>query len=203
MSNQPDFSRRDLLRRVSASLAAAAAAGRVLPAQEVQHVHQAVADEHGAAGQYQPKALTAHEYATLQRLAEWIVPGATEAHAADFLDFLCAATDDMKRIYTGGLAWLDDRMQTRFDGRDFLEASPDQQKQMLDLIAFREGRAKDPSLAPGIEFFSWARAMVVDAYYTSPIGMFKELNYMGNRAMEHFTVPQAAIDYAIKHSPFA
>ena len=203
MSNQADFSRRDLLRRVGASLTLAAAGERVLAAQEVQHVHQAVAEEHAATGQYQPKALTAHEYATLQHLAEWIVPGATEAHAADFLDFLCAATDDMKRIYTGGLAWLNDEMQTRYQGRDFLEASPEQQKEMLDLIAYRENRAKDPSIATGIEFFSWTRNMVVDAYYTSPMGTFKELNYMGNRAMEHFTVPQAAIDYAIKHSPFA
>lgn len=201
--SKADYSRRDLLRHVGASLTLAAAADRVLPAQDVQHVHQAVAEEHGATGKYQPKALTAHEYATLQSLAEWIVPGATEAHAADFLDFLCAATDDMKRIYTGGLAWLNDQMQTRYQGRDFLEASPDQQKEMLDLIAFRENRAKDPSIATGIEFFSWARNMVVDAYYTSPNGTFKELNYMGNRAMEHFTVPQEAIDYAIKHSPFA
>ena len=208
MSEQSEYSRRDLLRHIGASLTLAAAGEQMLSAQDVQHVHQAVADENAQRGAYQPKSLNAHEYATLQRLSDWIVPaderspGALRAGAADFIDFLCAATDDMKRIYTGGIAWLDDEMRQRYDGKDFVDATPAQQKEFLDLIAFRENRAKDPTLGPGIQFFSWTRSMVVDAYYTSPIG-FKELGYMGNTAMTHFSVPQEAIDYAIKRSPFA
>ena len=199
------FSRRELLQHIGATLTLAAGAP-MLSAQDVQHVHQAVAND-TAQGPYKPKALNAHEYATLQRLSDLIVPGdersqgALAAKAADFIDFLCAATDDMKRIYTGGLAWLDDTMQKRY-GKDFLNASAVQQAEMLDLIAYREGGDKDPSVRPGIQFFSWARNMVVDAYYTSPIG-YKELGYMGNSAMTHFTVPQECIDYAVKRSPFA
>jgi hypothetical protein len=203
MSN-PDYSRRELLRHIGASMTLAAAGGQMLSAQDVQHVHQAVAAE----AHYTPKSLNAHEYATLQRLSDLIVPaderspGALAAKAADFIDFLCAATDDMKLIYTGGIAWLDDEMKKRYDGKDFAGASPAHQQEMLDLVAYRENRQKDPSLGPGIQFFNWARNMVVDAYYTSPIG-FKELGYMGNSAMSHFSVPQEAIDYAIKRSPFA
>ena len=100
---------------------------------------------HAAA--FAPKALTAHEYATLDALAEWIVPGAHANGSAQFIDFLCHATDDMKVIFTGGLAWLDDTMRQRADGKDFLSASQDQQKALLDLIAFRENRS--PELAPG------------------------------------------------------
>jgi gluconate 2-dehydrogenase gamma chain len=207
--SKPNYSRRDLLRHIGASISLAVAGEQMLSAQDVQHVHQAVADEKTAQkGRYQPKSLTAHEYATLQRMSDLIVPaderspGALAANAADFIDFLCAATDDMKRIYTGGFAWLDDEMRRRYDGKDFLGASPAQQKEMLDLIAYRENRAKDPTLVTGIQFFSWLRNMVVDAYYTSPIG-YKELGYMGNSAMSHFSVPQEAIDYAIKRSPFA
>ena len=198
-----DYSRRDLLRHIGASITLAAGE-QMLSAQDVQHVHQAVAaDTH-----YIPKALNPHEFATLQRLSDLIVPaderspGALQAKAADFIDFLCGATDDMKRIYTGGLAWLDDEMKKRYDGKDFLTATPQRQQEMLDLLAFRENREKDPSIGPGIQFFSWVRNMVVDAYYTSPIG-YKELGYMGNTAMSHFSVPQEAIDYAIKRSPFA
>jgi gluconate 2-dehydrogenase gamma chain len=65
------------------------------------------------------------------------------------------------------------------------------------LIAFRENDA--PELGPGIRFFSWARRLVVDAYYTSPAGI-KEVGYMGNTAMSTFSVPQGAIDYAVKRS---
>lgn len=204
-----DYSRRDLLRHIGISLAMGAGGEYVLAAQDVQHVHQAIADEKTAQkGRYTPKGLNAHEYATLQRLSALIVPadehspGALAANAADFLDFLCSGSNEMKRIYTGGLGWLDDAMRLKYKGRDFLTATPEEQTAMLDLIAYRENGREERSLAPGIEFFSWARKMVVDAYYTSPIG-WKDLGYMGNTAMTHFSVPQEAIDYAIKRSPFA
>ncbi len=181
-----DYSRRDLLRHIGVSLT-------------LQQVHQAVAQ-----GNF-PKTLNAHEYATLQRLSDLIMPadehspGALAAGAAAFIDFLCSASDEMKLIYTGGLAWLDDAMKHRY-GNDFLGAAPAQQTAMLDLIAYRENRRQDPSLGPGIDFFTWARKMVADAYYTSPIGI-KDLGYLGNTAMSHFSVPQEAIDYAVKRSP--
>src|SRR5215813_10583110 len=200
MSNPLQFSRRDLLARL-------AAGASLIGAADAQHVHDSVAQEKAAQkGAYKPKALTAHEYATLQHLADLIIPaddrspGALEAGAADFIDFLCAATDDMKDIYTGGLLWIDDQMHRRYDGKDFLEASPASQTAFLDLIAWRKNAA--PELNPGIEFFGWVRRMVADAYYTSPIGM-KELGFMGNSAMTEFHVPKEAIDYALKRSPLA
>ncbi|HWD00737.1 MAG TPA: gluconate 2-dehydrogenase subunit 3 family protein [Candidatus Sulfopaludibacter sp.] len=201
-----DSSRRDWLRQIGASLAMGAAGEYVLAAQDVQHVHEAVMQERAAQKRYTPKALTAHEYASLQRLSDLIIPadehspGALAANAADFIDFLCSGSDEMKRIYTGGLAWLDEAMEHRYGGKTFLQASPDQQTAMLDQIAFLESRASDPSLDPGIDFFIWARKMVADGYYTHPIGV-KELGYMGNTAVAHFSVPQEAIDLALKRSP--
>src|SRR5947199_10812628 len=98
MSDDLDYSRRDLLRHIGAVISLAAAGEEVLTAQDAQHVHSAVAQDSAAQkGKYQPKALTAHEFATLERLADWIIPadehskGALEAGAADFIDFLCAA----------------------------------------------------------------------------------------------------------------
>jgi len=195
-----DFSRRDVLARLSAGLAAVSLA-------DAQHVHDSVAQEKAAQkGPYKPKALTAHEYATLQRLSDLIIPsdehsrGALEAGAADFIDFLCNASDEMKDIYTGGILWLDEAMKHRYAGKDFLGAEPAQQTEMLDLIAYRKNAS--PELNPGIQFFTWCRRMVADAYYTSPIGM-KDLGYVGNAAMSEFKVPQEALDYAMKRSPFA
>jgi Gluconate 2-dehydrogenase subunit 3 len=204
MSNPQDVSRRDLLVRIGAAVSVAAAGEQVLDAQDSQHVHQAVTqDKTAQKGAYKPKALTAHEYATLQRLSDLIIPadehskGALEAGAADFIDFMCAAAEEMRDIYSGGLAWLDNAMQKR-NGKDFLGSTPEQQTAMLDLIAYRKNAS--PELNPGIHFFTWCRRMVADAYYTSPIGM-KELGYMGNGAMSHFSVPQEAVDYVMKRSP--
>jgi hypothetical protein len=83
-------------------------------------------------------------------------------------------------------------------GGDFVDATPEQQTALLDVIAFKKNET--PETAAGVRFFAWVRRMVADAYYTSAIGM-KDLGYMGNSAISHFAVPQEAIDYALKRSP--
>lgn len=192
------FSRRQALVQIGAGLGLAAASEGLLDAQQATTTPAAAAAAHTAqAVAYTPKALAAHEYATLDELAEWIVPGAKVNGSAQFVDFLCHASDEMQAIFTGGLAWLDNTMRKRADGQDFLHASKDQQKAMLDLIAYRENDS--PELGPGIRFFDWARRLVVDAYYTSPQGI-KEVGYIGNTAMAKFSVPQEAVDYAMRRS---
>jgi gluconate 2-dehydrogenase gamma chain len=197
MFNPLEFSRRELLARLAAGVSIVAVA-------DAQHVHETMAQEKTAQkGPYKPKALTAHEYATLQRLSDLIIPadehspGALEAAAADFIDFLCAASDEMRDIYSGGILWLDEEMKHRHDGKAFVETTPEQQTAMLDVIALRKNAA--PEVNPGIQFFAFCRRMVADAYYTSPIG-FQEVGYMGNKALSHFSVPPEALEYALKRS---
>jgi len=193
-----ETSRRDLLR----SIAWGAMAG-ALPLEAAQHVHSMAAAEGVAAGAYKPKAFTTHEYATLERLANWIVPaddrspGATEAGAPAFIDLLASQNIELAAIYTGGIGWLDREMGRRY-GHDFLTTDARQQAAMLDLIAYRKNETAE--LAPGIRFFDWARKMVVDAYYTSSIGV-KEIGYMGNTAVAKFEVPREVQDYVTKRSP--
>lgn len=197
-----DYTRRDLLRHIGISLSLTGAGRDVLSAQGAAHVHQMVAQDR-AKGDYKPQYFTAHEYGTLRRLTDLIIPadeyskGALEAGAPEFIDLLAGSNSELASIYTGGLAWLDAQMKRRC-GADFLTAKPEQQTAMLDLIAFRKNDSAE--VGPGIEFFAWARNMTVDAYYTSKIGM-DDLGFMGNSAMSEFSVPQQAIDYALKRSP--
>jgi len=206
MSDVMEVSRRGLLARIGASVSLAAMGENMLPAQEAAHVHHAVADVKSAGqGDYQPQALTAHEYATLRHLTGLIIPaddrspGAIEAGAADYIDFLCNASQELKEIYTGGLAWLDNAMQRRH-AIDFLGATAAQQTELLDRIAYRKNAS--PELNPGIAFFAWVRNMTVDAYYTTPIGV-KEIGFMGNGAVAEFSVPKEAVEYALKRGPLA
>jgi gluconate 2-dehydrogenase gamma chain len=179
-----------------AGVAAAALAGQV-EAQSAQHVHEAAAEESKLAGGiYKPKALTPHEFATLKTLCEIIVPGASKGGAAEFIDLLSSQNPEMLAIYTGGLGWLDEKMK-REAGVDFLSAKDAERKEVLDRIAYR--RNDSPDLAPGIRFFTWARRMTVDAYYTSPAGI-QEVGFMGNKGQTEFKVPREAIDYAMKRS---
>ncbi|HME10205.1 MAG TPA: gluconate 2-dehydrogenase subunit 3 family protein [Bryobacteraceae bacterium] len=190
------FSRREMLR----AAALAVLASGTLPLADAQEVHRIAEIE----GLYRPKALTPHEYRTLAALADLIVPadevslGAVAAGAPAWIDLLASQSPELTDIYTGGIAWLDITMRRRA-GSDFVSAKPDQQTALLDLIAYRKNGTGE--LAPGVRFFEWARKMVVDGFYSSPLGT-KDLGYMGNTAVSKFEVPQEAIDYALRRSPF-
>lgn len=196
-----DASRRSLLR----SAAVAATLGQ-LDAETMQHVHQQAAEaKQKGKGVYAPRTLNAHEFKTVTLLADLIIPpegtepGGALAGAPEYIDLLSTGSDRMARIWQGGLAWLDSASRQRFQAR-FLDAAPAQRTALLDLIAYR--RNDSPELGPGIEFFDWARRLVVDAYFTSPAGS-KALGFQGNTGMATFEVPAEALTYALKRSPFA
>jgi gluconate 2-dehydrogenase gamma chain len=203
MSDQkPDVSRRDLLRNLGAFTLTTFGVS-VVSAEAAEHVHNVVsAAKKATAGPYQPKAFTATEYKTLERLCDLIIPadshsqGALAGDAPEFIDFLSSQCPELAEIYTGGIAWLDHAMNRRYSS-SFLAAAPEQQTAMLDLIAYRKNST--PDLAPGIQFFTWVRNMTADAFYTSKAGM-DDLGYMGNSAMSHFSVPAEAVEYAVKRS---
>lgn len=207
--------RRDALRRIA--LALTAVGGGSLTVEAAQHVHSAAATEK-ATGPYKRKAYTEHEWATLRKLAELIVPAdetsgsALDAGAPEFIDLLSSQNVALHHLLSGGLAWLDAEMHRRFE-KEFVEASTAQQTQMLDALVaaervlaerrleeaayvrgeqyrqFSNYTAKPGSdLAAGVRFFDWIRKLTVDAYYTSPIGV-KDINYIGNGAMSKYEVP--------------
>jgi hypothetical protein len=195
-----DTTRRDILRN-----AAISALLGTLSVDAAQHVHNETGAEKKTTGTYKPKLFTAHEYATVRRLAELIVPkdekspSALDAGAPEFIDLLCSQNKDLADIYTGGILWLDGYVQKKH-GKSFVEATAEQQTTVLDVISFRKNSS--PETAPGIRFFDWCRKMVVDAFYTSPIG-YKDVGFLGNKGAAKFVVPAASLDYALKKSGLA
>ncbi|MEN3338994.1 MAG: gluconate 2-dehydrogenase gamma chain [Acidobacteriota bacterium] len=194
-----DITRRDVLRRLGLVLVTVGYVDRV----SAQEVHQMAAQAQAATGgAYAPTAFTAHEYETLERLTDLIIPvengapGALATGAAAWIDTLAGANDQLKTTYTSGLAWLDTAMKAR-GAADFVTAAPAEQTALLDQIAYR--RNTTPELAPGILFFSWARRMTVDAFYTSEVGI-RDIDYRGNTALVSYPVPTEAITYALKRS---
>jgi gluconate 2-dehydrogenase gamma chain len=192
-----EISRRDVLRRLGLALMATGALDRV----SAQEVHQ-MASAQGASGPYAPKSLSQKAFRTLERLTDLIVPvengkpGALAAGAAAWIDTIASENAQLKDIYTKGLAWLDETMAKR-GAADFVSAAPTDQAALLDLIAYR--RNQSPELDPGIQFFTWARRMTVDAFYTSEIGI-ADIDYQGNRPQATYVAPTEAIAYALKRS---
>jgi hypothetical protein len=193
------ISRRDALRRLGLALVAAGTLDR-LSAEEVHHF---AGVEQAAASPYTPKTLTPAEFATLERLTDLIIPvengapGAVAAGCAAWIDTISSENAQLTKIYKDGLAWLD-RATKAQGAASFAAATPEQQTALLDRIAYR--RNETPELAPGIQFFTWARRMTVDAFYTSPIGI-KDIDYRGNSPMASYPEPTEQIAYVLKRMP--
>jgi len=193
-----DLTRREALQRLALAIAAAGAIDALDASEAHAAAHQAAA---ASGGQYLPKALSAHEFATLERLTDLIVPaddkpGARLAGVAPWIDTLLNVSVDLRSKYTNGLAWLDTAIAAS-GGKDFVSATPAQQSALLDVIAFR--RNLTPDNATGVEFFTLARRMTCDGFYTSAIGM-RDV-YVGNMPQAAFVVPPAAIDHVTSRSP--
>lgn len=191
-----DLSRRDVLQRLAAAMAASAA----FDVLDAQAAHHAVAQA-STSGGYAAKALSAHELATLERLTDLIIPadhkpGALQAGVAAWIDTLLDVNDGLKAKYAAGLTWIDEAL-VKAGAKDFVSATPAQQTALLDLIAFRKNRT--PENEAGVDFFVLLRRMTADGFYTSAVGM-RDV-YMGNSPQAAFTVPQAAIDHVLSRSP--
>jgi gluconate 2-dehydrogenase gamma chain len=185
------LSRRDVLKSLAMS-AAATSVLRVIPAQAAEYAHHMIAAEKAAAPAkgYTPKFFRAHDYKTLQTLCQTIFPadadsgGAIEAGAPEFIDLLTSENQDYQRILGGGIMWLDNTCSDRY-GKVYLDCSAEQQKEILDKIAYRRNAASDATLSQGVEFFSFLRNMTADGFFTSEIGI-KYLGYVGSTYLTEF-----------------
>lgn len=182
-------------RAILKSLSMGAVAGsvlRVIPLQAAEHAHNMIEAEKADAktGVYTPKFFDAHAYKTLQNLCETILPadadsgGAMEAGAPEFIDLLTSENADYQLTLGGGMKWLDSTCTTRY-GKAWLDCAPQQQKEILDLIAYRRNAEQDESLTQAVEFFSFLRNFTADGFFTSKIGI-KYLGYKGNTYLTEF-----------------
>ena len=184
------ISRRDVLRNLT--VGAAGAVLEVIPAEAAALVHQMVHEAKAAspAGKYAPKFFPPHQYATLVFLCGTIIPkdeksgGAVEGGAPEFIDLLTSENPKYQLKLGGGLFWLDGFCTDRF-GKVFLDCSPEQKKEVLDLIAYRKNSITDPTLTQGVTFFARLRQMTCDGFYTSKIGI-ADLGYIGNTSLREF-----------------
>src|ERR1700761_8128046 len=144
-------SRRDVLKSLSVG-AAAGSVLRVIPLEAAEFAHHMIETEkaESKAGAYTPKYSPPQQYKTLQSLCESIFPadadcgGATEAGAPEFIDLLTSENPKYQLTLGGGLMWLDSTCVDRY-GKAYLDCTPQQRTEMLDLIAYRKNIAQDAS----------------------------------------------------------
>lgn len=181
-------------RNVLKSLTMGPVAGSVLraiPLEAAAYIHRAIqAERADKTSGYTAKFFTPHQYATLQSLCETILPadadsgGAIEAGAPEFIDLLTSENPEYQLKLGGGLMWLDSTCADRY-GEVFLKCAAQQQKEILDLIAYRRNAGQDGDLSHGVEFFSLLRNLTSDGFFTSKIGI-EYLGYEGNAFLMEF-----------------
>lgn len=134
---------------------------------------------------YTPRFFTAHEWQTVRVLVDIIIPrdersgSATDAGVPEFMDFIVMDQPTRQVAMRGGLAWLDNECQHRFD-KTFIQCTDTERTAVLDDIAWPQ-RAM-PERAHGVAFFSSFRDLTATGYWTSRIGI-ADLDYMGNRSV--------------------
>ncbi|HEY5907498.1 MAG TPA: gluconate 2-dehydrogenase subunit 3 family protein [Vicinamibacteria bacterium] len=134
------------------------------------------------------KFLSSTEFATLQALVEAILPaderspGAREARVAEYLDLLLSESEEPARErWRSGLAAVEREAQTRFGAPCArLEAA-----QLEALLADWSRNEKAPQTPPEV-FFKTTKDAAIQGYYTSEIGIHRELRYKGNTFTPQF-----------------
>jgi hypothetical protein len=128
------------------------------------------------------------QYATLEALVEAIIPtderspGAKEARVADYIDLLLSETDDATKLqWLGGLEELDEESVAKF-GQPFARLQPAQTESLLTEISRNELKPQTPVET----FFVMAKQAAIEGYYTSEIGIHKDLRYKGNQLLAAF-----------------
>jgi gluconate 2-dehydrogenase gamma chain len=174
-----EISRRRILQAIGSAPALAAATGTEASAQTA------------AKPAYRRKVFDAHQWHTVEVLCDLILPGdqrsvsASKAGTAEFIDDWLDfrkhedGNDILASVIMGGLAWLDRESNGKF-GKDFAAAAPDQQKQLLDRIAWPEKAT--PEDRHWVTFFNAFRDLTVSGFFSSEAGV-ADLPYLGNKAV--------------------
>ncbi|HEV2498954.1 MAG TPA: gluconate 2-dehydrogenase subunit 3 family protein [Terriglobia bacterium] len=175
------ISRRDLLKAMSIAPAAG-----LIPLAPAMAALASPGETGDPSGPYAPKVFNPHEWRTIHVLSDLIVPAdertgsATQAGVPAFIDdWLNLKGGLLKTEVLGGLTWIDMECNRLF-GRDFVDCSEGQQKQILDRIAYPGKAAPEDSNA--VAAFNHIRDLVLEGFYSSKMGV-EDLQYQGNKML--------------------
>ncbi|PYO95153.1 MAG: hypothetical protein DMD60_13715 [Gemmatimonadetes bacterium] len=129
------------------------------------------------------KFLTPADFATLDELAELIIPaddhapGARAAGVAGYIDGRLAESlePDWQARWRSGLQAVEG-LSRELHGKPLLEATPEQRVAVLARMAAGESDPKTPAE----HFFRELKGWTVRGYYTSKIGIHLDQEYKGN-----------------------
>ena len=142
--------------------------------------------------------LNPHEMETLTVLCDLILPpsedfkAASDADVVGFIEFMCKDNEAFQPDIRGGIMWLDHKSNTEY-GVEFKTATEEQQKAILDGIAFYDPETPSNERPFEVNFFSLVRNLTMTGFYTSKIGI-EEIGYKGNQPNVWDGVPDDVLE---------
>ncbi|MBR9854327.1 MAG: gluconate 2-dehydrogenase subunit 3 family protein [Algicola sp.] len=142
--------------------------------------------------------LNPHEIETLTILCNLILPpsekykGASDADVVGFIEFMCKDIETLQPDIRGGIMWLDYKSNKEY-GMEFKKATEEQQKNILEGIAYYDPETPDNERPFEVNFFSLVRNLTMTGFYTSKIGI-EEIGYKGNQPNVWDGVPDDVLE---------
>ncbi|MGO4911536.1 gluconate 2-dehydrogenase subunit 3 family protein [Leeuwenhoekiella sp. W20_SRS_FM14] len=147
-----------------------------------------------------------HEQKTLDILCALILPAndeygsATEAGVPGFLEFMVKDIPALQTPIRGGLMWLDHTSNT-LHNTEFIESSEENQKAILDTIAYPDADIPRNEQPMPVQFFTLMRNLTMTGYYTSKMGL-EDLGYKGNQPNIWDGVPEEVLQkHGVAYDP--
>jgi hypothetical protein len=134
------------------------------------------------------RALSAAQFRTIEALTEAIIPtderspGAKAARVPEYIDLLLSEQEEhVRKQFLDGLVALDADSQSRFQ-KPFAALDASEVEALLTELSRNE---KNPQ-TPSEKFFKNAKNGTIHGYYTSEIGIHKELRYQGRKILQEY-----------------
>ena len=149
-----------------------------------------------------------HQRETMIVLCDLILPpseqfkGASDADVVSFIAFMAkdSESEAMQTDLKGGLMWLDHKCNTE-NGVDFKSATEEQQKAILDEIAYYDPEVPYSERPFEVNFFTMVRNLTMTGFYTTKIGI-EELGYKGNMPNVWNGVPDDVLEqHGVSYDP--
>jgi hypothetical protein len=121
------------------------------------------------------------DFRVISRIADLIIPatdtpGAVGAGVPIYIDSVIAKNKGQQTLAKEGLQWL--------AGKSFMDLN--ESDQLAILLPLCEASDAGDLKQKSVQFFHMMKNLTADGYYTSQIGLLKELGYSGNTAMAEF-----------------
>ena len=151
-----------------------------------QHAHTA-----GKQVNAKPQVFSEAELKQIGVLADVLIPrtdtpGASDAGVPAYIDLVAAGNRTVREAVRTGLRLIDDACHARYQ-KALVDTPAANLEQLLAPLEVAEPKSELE------KFFHAFKSVTADGYYSSEIGLTKELGYIGNTVLEKFpecTIPE-------------